>query len=298
MNISEDFSYYQGLGHINDKDALKIINTIVDEMPELLEEIAPEGWDKSIYRRPIQNFNSHSIIIKLKRNKRIMEYNIHKMKNPDVPFSEAKEKKDVEYFPDTVHYKATILFYLCSILSELSIEGNMKEIVSGNMKIFNYHNIHTLLPKVLAEHNLWPKDTLKRIKILDILNVNIKEDSTPFYKAVFRALKKTGYNWDYFNGDFAITINNMLEYKRLKDNPTKRNRFGQTAADVLNQNKVSLFLFDVKYTDLLDEKQICDAFNYLPPKDYVLAYLEVHNELPQHYPLTLDYYKSLMEEEE
>lgn len=292
MDFLDDF------GDITDESAIHLIFALFDELPELFAEIAPDGWNKSIYRHPIRRFNLNSHIFRSSKNHKVISYNFHKRNHPGIPYkssNELKPFKDREPFPDAVHYKATILFYLCTILSDLSSDANMIHVASGEVRIFEYYHICRLLPKVLSEHNLWPQDKLERIQILVIYDANLEEDSTPFYKAAFRALKKMGYKWSYFDSRFASIVYNLFEYHQIKWSPTQKNIDGLTASKLLALNKSKMKYFNLKYSDPLDEQEICDAFNSLPPCNSVLAYLEVHNQLPQNYPLSVSYYRSLFD---
>jgi len=295
MGLFDDF-YYDDSASMTSAEAVKLVTALAEEIPEILQEIAPDGWAKSAYRRFIHRFNRKSDVVNRRRNLAIFHYHIHKSQHPGTPFNadDYLEKKDLgALFPDSIHYEATILFILCIITKGLSRERTMLYKPDRSPRILDIYDINQALPIVLAEKNLWPKEKIDNLFLLDIHDVYMDADTTPFYTGAFRALKKLDYDWEYFDFEFATIIGNIEEYHQLKWSPTARSDKGKTASQVLKEIVDTLKDLSLASLEPLDEKAICNAFNRKQPSNAVLAYLTVFGELPYKYPLQVADYKNL-----
>lgn len=161
------------------------------------------------------------------------------------------------------------------------------------VRLFDSSHIYNALPIALTRNNLWPREKIEDIFILDIRCVPIKGDQAPFYAAVFRALKKMGYDWSYFNSVFYDIISYIQEYYQLKWSPIVENDDGMVASEILEEIVSLLERLKLEQLDPLDEEAIRRAINRMPPNEALLAYLSVYGDLPQKYPLRLSDYKKL-----
>lgn len=294
MDLSNDF-YFDDSESMTIDEALDLVVALSEEIPQLLADIAPGGWSKSSYRRTIHNFYKSSDLLSSCKGQLIFRYLIHRKDNPHIPFdytAYSKECIEGEPFPDATHYEATVLFILCIIVSDLSRHLNLVDSTTRQARLFERYHVSKVLPIALARFDLWPKEKLADIFILDIYSFDIELDAAPFYNAAFRALKRLEYDWIYFHSIFSTFITDLEEYHQIKWSPSAKSDDGMVASEILESMVDALHDMDLGHMDPLDEYGICEAINRKPPNDVVLAYLEVYGELPTKYPLSVNDYKN------
>lgn len=298
MDLTDNF-YYDDSESMTIDEALDLIIALSHEIPQLLLDIAPEGWSKSSYRRSIHKFNEHSQLLNICKGEAIRNYLSFRKNNKSVPFDYTKCYSYNRYitgepFPDAIHYNATILFMLCIALCDLSRHLNMVRVRDERVRLFDFYHIHQALPSALSQCELWTKEKLMNIFILDIRDLYVDGDEAPFYNAAFRALKKMGYDWFYFDSNFECIMTNIYDYHQLKWSPSVENDDGMTASEILEEIVSTLNSIKLGYLDPLDEEAICAAINRKPPHVYLLSYLEVYKAAPQKFPLSVSDYKNFL----
>lgn len=281
-------------------EAVDLMFALADEIPQLVAEIAPEGWSKSSYRRSIHKFNENSEMLNICKSEAIERYLKHRKQNTGIPFDYTsydfyKLYIRGEPFPDAIHYNATILFILCIVVTDLSRELNMVRDIDQKVRLFDFYHINKALPTALSQLNLWPNEKIENIFILSIHHLHIDGDIAPFFNATFRALKKMKYDWFYFNSNFASLMIYIEEYHELKWTPTIKNYDGMVVSEILNEIESILKSMKLEGIDPLDAEAICEAINQKPPYVDLLAYVEVYNRAPQKYPLSVIDYKNLFD---
>ena len=275
-------------------ECVKILTALASEIPQVLSEIAPDGWSKSHYRESIRRYREHSHIFNMWQETKIFQYLHHRRTKPEEPFDysiyEFDFMKGKALFPDALHYKATILLILGHVLIDISRDLRIKMIHDGDKYSFDIAYVLNHLPQVLREQNLLPKEMAEKIYMLDIFHVYLKLDRSPFYYAAFRAIDKLGYSWEYHNDTFDSIMWLQKQYNQLKLTPESKGEYNITAKEAIRDLQQALCELKLAHLDPLNAEEICHAMNEDHTKEYVNAYSEVFGRLPDRYPMKVDYY--------
>lgn len=290
----DEFEEFEDLESMTIEEASELCAALADEVPRVVQEIAPEGWAKSKYKESVRRFNRRSDLLHVYRSSIAMDYMMHKVLHPGKPFKVNKyiaDFSELEPFPDSKHHEATVFYILANVICVLSRQQNLVSGPQRRVRYFELYHLKSVLPDLLSRRKLWPDEKIAKILLLHIDDLEIEEGMAPFYTAAFRALKKLGYDWFYFHDHMGAIMWDIEEYNNLKWSPTAKCEDGMTAADYLEEIKERLMESGLEDVDPLDEEGICAAYNRKPPGDDLLAYLEVYGELPDKYPMKVEDYK-------
>lgn len=270
-------------------DIVSIVIALRNEIPHLLEEIGPLSAEEPIFRVDIKSgglkkdsthYIHYSLSLSSAKPKRVAE----EVRQQNEKFLQGIKKEHL-ILPDTRDNESTILYILTILLAHINYGWNMVYLPEKEFKMFEFKHIKISMAAFLQADELLAGKRIKECHVLDISPQFMGFDLAMFYNAVFRALKKQNYGFEYRSPDCAVIIDCIRECKSLledisagKKRKTKLNEEMRGLNSILKSLKVSV-------EDPLDEDAVCAELTQRLPKDRINLYHDVYGKYPDKYPL-------------
>lgn len=190
-----------------------------------------------------------------------------------------------EILPDTDDNDRTVLFILTKLAQEVSHFWNMVDVEKLRVRILDDRLFKITFPLFADQDRVAARKNLRDYLLLDIGSADMEFDLSIFYRAVFRALRKIGYEFEFRCPECAEVLELMRECKTLLTQLKAGNNC-QSTYDIYH-GKLRRILNDLKIDDIdhLDEDAFCDALSEVWPKTILAPYFDVYGQYPQKFPL-------------
>ncbi|QIH34121.1 hypothetical protein [Sphingobacterium sp. DR205] len=282
---------------ISVEEVIAIFFSLKDEVPSIVKILGARSFNESIFRRDI-NFV---------REKDDLSYLIHydlslSSQDPkpvavnDLNQSEqfiARISRDKKIAPDTDNNEQTVLYILTKIVTEISFFWNMVSIHQMKVTILDEDVYKALFPVFLDQDRIALGKDLREYHLLDIPSFSMNFDLAIFYRAVFRALKRIGYEFEFRSNDCAAILEHIRECKDLQ----RRIEAGEDCQSFYESEMAELreILDSFKISDIdpLDEEAFCAALSEALPKTELAPYFDVYGKYPYKFPLRASDYKPI-----